>query len=233
MADLKVKVSAMPGATSVNDSDLLYLVQGGISKKLPFDIVKGKLTAGDVIQGTFDNSDLSSGVLSLNHGKDTEQILLFIFNPSGYSQNVSWKKQDSNVLLVDFGGSIDVGDWAYLIAYWNAGTPSAATYLETVIPIGAWNMESDDVKVVAHGLDLSKIIDVKVWINGDSSLTKSNLEGHYGQGGTAGTDFDKLSRVIMGDPNITMIRSIGCSFDTSGYSSVAVNRGHIYIKYTS
>ena len=60
----------------------------------------------------FDSTDLTAGVLSVNHAKATEDVDVKIINPSkviysGYTVTIV----DDDNITVDFGGTIDAGNW--------------------------------------------------------------------------------------------------------------------------
>lgn len=72
-----------------------------------------------IVYGTFTNADLVAGVWTLNHAKNTQYVIFFLRNPDGYEQSLAGMLRivDANNIEIDFGGSIDSGNWSYLMLY--------------------------------------------------------------------------------------------------------------------
>lgn len=68
---------------------------------------------------TFDNSDLTSGVLPVTHNLDTEFPKLTLKRPNGTFEESTqiMVYVDTNNVNLDFGGDIDSGTWSGLITY--------------------------------------------------------------------------------------------------------------------
>jgi hypothetical protein len=73
----------------------------------------------NIITGTFNNSNLIDGTWTYNHNKNTTTIRLTLRNPSGYEQCLGGilKVVNTNTIQIEFGGSIDSGDWTYIFEY--------------------------------------------------------------------------------------------------------------------
>lgn len=229
MADVKVKISALPAATNVNDADQFVIVQGGTTKKVEYTYVKSLLTGSDVVTGTFDNADLVANVWTLNHAKNTVDVLLFIFDPDGYRQPLIERKVDANNVTVDFGGAI-TGTWSYMFAYWNPGVAAAPTELTEEIDIGAWNLSTDQFLNVVHGLDYTKILGVQAYLWNDDLTRKYNILGAVSEGGSFAN-----GSLSIDDTNINLgvQASQWMAQPSGGFTSVLNNRGTIYIRYKS
>jgi len=86
-----------------------------------FDLMQTYAAAGEAAMSndTFDNSDLVDGVttfvLTINHGLNTENVMVVVRNPSGLSELVSSTVVDANSVTVDFGGAIVAGDWTWFV----------------------------------------------------------------------------------------------------------------------
>jgi hypothetical protein len=76
-----------------------------------------QLTGGASYNGSFQNSDLVAGVLSVNHGLNTTFPKPLIRRPDGtYEDALSiMTYTDVNNVTFDFGGSIAAGTWVILI----------------------------------------------------------------------------------------------------------------------
>ena len=107
--------------TAIADDDRIAL---GLPGMLGCDNIKisdflPAVHAGNVMVGTFDNADLVGGTWTLVHSKDTPYVKLTVRNPSGYEQNLGGilKIHDNDTVKLEFGGSIDAGDWVYILEY--------------------------------------------------------------------------------------------------------------------
>ncbi len=72
-----------------------------------------------VIVGLFTNDDLEDGTYIINHDKNTQNIRVTLYNPSGYMENLAGILRiiDSNNVALEFGGDIDEGTWRYILDY--------------------------------------------------------------------------------------------------------------------
>jgi hypothetical protein len=105
------------------------------------------------------------------------------------------------------------------------GTQSPINTL--VIPIGAWDMDTNGILVVPHTLSLTEfasITNVQVLIDNDIPDLKRNLNT------TEGASFNGAYNVDTS--NVNLERFAGALFDNPSYSSVLINRGYIVINYT-
>lgn len=73
----------------------------------------------NILTDTFENSDLSSGTLTINHAKNTTLIRLTLYNPDGYEEMTAGilKITDANNIDIEFGGDIQAGNWVYILEY--------------------------------------------------------------------------------------------------------------------
>lgn len=140
-----VKGSLLPAAAVVNNGDNFFCIQGGVTKILPFAVVSSLLAQGSVYNGTFTNSNLVDGVLTINHELDVDNALAFVFDPAGeFQPNVPYTRVDNDNLSINFGGpgsSITAGTWKYMILFWKGSVAAAypdPTYaLATQIPVAS------------------------------------------------------------------------------------------------
>lgn len=226
--DQKVKVSSLTQASTVNDNDLMYVVQGGTSKKLPFSVVRGLMTSNDFISSEFDNSDLVNGVLPINHGKGTDDLFIVVKNNDGTRYVPQFGTTDNNNAWIDFGGagSSITGTWKYWMIYFNGAASVPSTVTEKIIDIGAWNLSSDTIISVPHGLDLSKIISVDAFIYNDSQDTQQSIFGMISEGGAIANG--GITRTSV---NVILAVPSGAWVTSGSFVNVAINRGKIYIKH--
>lgn len=228
--DLKVPIPTLPPTTVITDSTIFPCEQDGITKRIDYSYMKTLLTGSDVITGSFDNTDLIANVWTLNHAKNTVDVLLFIKDPDGYFEfGVRPRIVDANNMDVDFGGAI-TGTYTYLFAYWNPGTTAAPTELTKKIDIGAWNLNTDQTILVAHGLDFSKILSVEVLIWNDSLTRRYNILGAISEAGSFAH-----GAVSVDDTDIALSANSSewMALSYAGFTSLLVNRGVIYIRYES
>jgi len=96
-----------------------------------------------------------------------------------------------------------------------------------VIDIGAWNMETYNVKAVAHGLggDWVKVLDLKVWIRNDADTSWENLDSYSD---TAGAGIVDGGVREITSTEIKLERRTGGKFQFVNYNG-AINRGSILI----
>lgn len=97
------------------------------------------------------------------------------------------------------------------------------------IPIGSWDMSSENSKTVAHGVDLDEYVGINILsvsiINDDGDIidlfTQTNA-------GIAGTSTGVMS---TNSTDILLSRLIGGAYDNSNFNDPSVNRGYIMISY--
>lgn len=65
--------------------------------------------------GTFTNSDLSSGVLTIDHSLKTSNVVVVVRDPDGTDDIVNSTVVDTDTVTVDFGGSIASGTWTWFV----------------------------------------------------------------------------------------------------------------------
>ena len=99
--------------------------------------------------------------------------------------------------------------------------------MSKTLDIGDWNMDSTTTANVAHGLTYELIRDISVSIRDDSDAIRYNLIGstytgiaEYHGGG-----------VQYNSTNITLIKTIGGTFDNVEFDSTSYNRGWITVWY--
>lgn len=96
-----------------------------------------------------------------------------------------------------------------------------------VLNIGDWNMDSTPSVNVAHGLTLSKIRRVNVFIRNDADTTYYELSGWIGAAAAV-----VGCPIYAGSTNVTIYREGGIAFDSTNFDSTSYNRGWIVIWYT-
>jgi len=104
-------------------------------------------------------------------------------------------------------------------------TSSSNVTLNTkVIEIGDWNMVSNSLVSVAHGLTLSTIRTVKAIIRNDVNAGYYDITNDDGSGtGSHG--------ISCGTTNITLYRRASGLFDSTSFDSTSFNRGWITVQY--
>lgn len=120
MADVTiVQVGTLPEATSLSASDLLIVVQSGIMKKCTEATLKAAFASQNAIGGTFTNSDLTAGIWTLNHNKNTLNINFKLYDPAGNEVLTAGLLQltTANQLRLNFNDTIAAGNWSYNY-YW-------------------------------------------------------------------------------------------------------------------
>lgn len=99
-------------------------------------------------------------------------------------------------------------------------------FLEKILEIGDWNMDTDDWKNVVHGIPAKwktiRVVSAIIRNDTDNSYYDLNFISNAGAlgGGAA------ISSI-----NITLYRSAGGVFDGTEYDATSYNRGWIYIKH--
>ena len=96
---------------------------------------------------------------------------------------------------------------------------------QKVVSFSAWNMDTTEVKVVAHGLTVSKIRSAEVFIFNDAQnqCAPIGIFAQFSISLPSGGFFISTS-------NVEMYRKVGGRFDTVDYSGVGV-RGYVVIQY--
>lgn len=232
MADAKVKISSLTSAPIIGNSDLIPIVQNGVTKKLEFSVIRNLISTGDFLKGTFDNSDLTSGVLTINHNRGTVDIFVFIFNPDGWIQIVPYKVSDINNILVDFGGagsSIDAGDWTYYLVFYNGSSSSSTADITKAFEIGEWNMDTTATKEITFtslGIDFSKVKHISCTIKMDVGVEEFFIDRDLNLSGNCGWGF------VVGDIDykVYLSRTASGIFDNPAFSGSG-NRGYLVITY--
>jgi hypothetical protein len=100
-----------------------------------------------------------------------------------------------------------------------------------IIEIGNWNMDTTHAVLVAHGLTVGAIRDVRVTIRDDAGtdvkFTPAAIISPID--GSLGTEADLYHQISAG--NIIIARRAGGSFDSAGWDASPYNRGWIMIEY--
>ena len=91
------------------------------------------------------------------------------------------------------------------------------------IDIGDWNMDALEQTQVAHGLTLSKIVNVSGTITDDAGTYRYILVGYYP---TA-----PVYILAVDASYVYLKRQIGGAFDQTSYDSTGYNRGYIIVEY--
>lgn len=100
-----------------------------------------------------------------------------------------------------------------------------------IVEIGAWNMDTDSFKVVDPGvvLDYTKVISMRAVVIQDSGSANRNAPDAYVPMGD--NVYSALNVLYDNLTGLTVARRTGGIFDNATYSSVAHNRGFIFILY--
>jgi len=65
---------------------------------------------------TFTDGDLAAGILAITHSLNTETIIsVTIIDPDGLSEIMSFTVIDADNVTVDFGGSIGIGTFTWIV----------------------------------------------------------------------------------------------------------------------
>lgn len=95
-----------------------------------------------------------------------------------------------------------------------------------VINIGDWDMDTDQTKIVAHGIaDYKKIRTVEAIIRDDTDVVYNNIN----VGNPSGISGGGVTTITTTD--IYLARVAGEIFDSASYNSTSFNRGYITIGY--
>ena len=123
MADYILKtIPELDPATSIEDTDSLVVEKSTGTKKVPFANLKSSIPNYGYLYNVFTSLALSGNTLTINHAKDTRKIRLTVFNPAGISTPLPWYIIDSNNVAINFGGTIEAGDWYYLLEFWTGNS---------------------------------------------------------------------------------------------------------------
>ena len=112
-----------------------------------------------------------------------------------------------------------------IIANGGIRTDTVTTIKVKVLNIGDWDMDTDAVKTVAHGLTMTKIRGVTCLIRNDTDDVYTPVG--QGQDGSAGYDAS-ISSITS---NVTIAREAAGYFDNTGFDSTSYNRGWVTITY--
>ncbi len=101
--------------------------------------------------------------------------------------------------------------------------------LKKKINIGTWAMNGTSSKSIAHGLDITKIVNIQVFIfnNDQSDLRKLD----YCYPAPATVDVYLAGRFNANATNVELIRQSSRFFDSTDYASTVADRGYILIEY--
>jgi hypothetical protein len=96
-----------------------------------------------------------------------------------------------------------------------------------IIDIGSWDMDTNNVKGVAHGLgaDWVKVLDLKVWIRNDADTEWNPLDKYHD---TAGAGLVDGGVREITSTEIKLERRTGGDYQFVTYAG-AINRGSILI----
>ncbi len=108
------------------------------------------------------------------------------------------------------------------------GITADNTLLTKVVSIGDWDMDTDSLKTVAHGIaDFTKIRQVEVVIIDDTASRIYDIDAF-----TAGTDVINGGVEYVDSTNVSMRIKSGGIFDSTSFNATSYNRGWITIIYT-
>lgn len=126
MADYVLKkIPELDPTLSIVDTDLLVVETSDGTKSVAFANLKSSIPNYGYLSAVFTSLALSGNILTINHAKNTRKIRLTIFNPAGISTPLPWYIVDANNVAINFGGTIEAGDWEYLLEFWTGeGTGS-------------------------------------------------------------------------------------------------------------
>lgn len=126
MADYVLKkIPELDPTLSLVDTDLLVVETSDGTKSVAFANLKSSIPNYGYLSAVFTSLALSGNILTINHAKNTRKIRLTIFNPAGISTPLPWYIVDANNVAINFGGTIEAGDWEYLLEFWTgSGTGS-------------------------------------------------------------------------------------------------------------
>lgn len=126
MADYVLKkIPELDVATSIVDADKFVIETATGTKQIDFANLKASIPNYGYLSNVFTSLALSGNILTINHAKNTRKIRLTIFNPAGISNPYPWYIVDANNVAINFGGTIEGGDWEYLLEFWTSeGTGS-------------------------------------------------------------------------------------------------------------
>ena len=119
------KISAKTDRGTVTGTEYVAGIEGGNNYKILISKIKdyilgffaNKTTTDRIViyEGTFQNSDLSSGIYALNHELNAAFIQsVNIKTPSGvhYQNSITVTEVDADNANFDFGGAIESGVWS-------------------------------------------------------------------------------------------------------------------------
>lgn len=111
----------------------------------------------------------------------------------------------------------------------NALTNQAGGLYRKIVNIGDWNMDSDDVVSVTHGLDLTKIRDIRAFIRNDANdryMPLDRVQQADLSTASGGITFAGATTVQLG-------RLTGGEFDSASYDQTSYNRGYVIFEYVA
>lgn len=232
---LTVKGSELPEAAALVRDEKFVVISQGITKQFPVTLLNELLQQGSYISGTFNPSDVVDGILTLNHGLNTDKVVVFITNPQGENQWVPWKKVDANTITVNFGGAPDDGDSQFIILYWNAGADFNEETKFKTIPIDGWDLATTLSRSIAHGLVASEIVSITGVIFSDvgAPIKRTAIPGDFD------AYFNAYIFITYDDINITLTRnssgggweSIANGYYANQYYRSLGARGFLHVTY--
>jgi hypothetical protein len=155
---------------------------------------------GDIVDG-------AGGTLVNTHvNQDLVQFFQKLMALAGLSPNGNFDNEVNGYQLIDA-----------LLSVVNAGTKPK------IIEIGDWNMDANNTFAKVHGLDFSKIRNVKVMIRNDANDSLYPMDFSISP-----ADYNIYYARTL---DIFLGRSDGGFFDNASFSSTSYNRGWIFIDY--
>lgn len=115
----------------------------------------------------------------------------------------------------------------YGFQLWEALSALLGGLKTKILSMGVWNMDSTTSIAVNHGLgSILRIMEVTAFVYADGGSPATALNS-VSVGGALG------GGINWDSSQVTVYRTTGGVFDTTGYDDGAMNRGYIVIRYTS
>jgi len=99
-----------------------------------------------------------------------------------------------------------------------------------IYPIGSWNMDADDLKVVSTDVVFNKVRGASFVILSDDG-NNAYFNGMTQGGFTADAEAAFAGSNTSGELTITMTRTPSGFFDSTNFNDTAVNRGYVIVEF--
>ena len=127
-------------------------------------------------------------------------------------------------MLVSNGPGADL-TWEYNNIFFDVNN---IRYRTKILDIGPWNCDAVFSINVEHGLTFTDIFSITGYIRSDNNMFHFPIS-NYESGLGGAMDISILNWFGL---SVTVHARFGGSFDNAGFSSVAFNRGKLFITYT-